>query len=106
MSSSTAVPPNASPPEASPLEDELRTLLVRELHLSDVQPEQIDPTAPLFGTGLGLDSIDALELAVAVHRAYGVQLEPDRAEQRGVLQSIRTLAAFIARAQSTHGSTS
>jgi acyl carrier protein len=89
------------PAEASPLENELRGLIVRELHLSDVHPESIDPTAPLFGAGLGLDSIDALELAVAVHRVYGVQLEPDRAEQRGILQSLRSLAAFIETTRAT-----
>lgn len=94
--------PSLAPPKFDPtqvpvsaLEDDLRTLIVRELNLSDVRPDQIDPTAPLFGTGLGLDSIDALELAVAIHRAYGVKLEPDRSEQRGVLESVRTLAAFI-----------
>jgi acyl carrier protein len=97
VSPSTAVPPNAAQvgAVASPLEHELRALIVRELHLSDVQPDQIDPVAPLFGTGLGLDSIDALELAVAIHRSYGVKLDPDRAEQRDVLKSIRSLAAFI-----------
>lgn len=94
--------PSPAPPKFAPnqvsvsaLEDDLRTLIVRELNLSDVRPDQIDPTAPLFGAGLGLDSIDALELAVAIHRAYGVKLEPDRSEQRGVLESVRTLAAFI-----------
>jgi acyl carrier protein len=87
--------PDALRTAASAFENELRALIVRELQLSDVKPDDIDPTAPLFGTGLGLDSIDALELAVAIHRAYGVKLEPDHAEQRHVLQSIRTLAAFI-----------
>ncbi|HEX2735264.1 MAG TPA: phosphopantetheine-binding protein [Polyangiaceae bacterium] len=82
------------------LEDELKVLIVRELNLADVQPEQIDTSAPLFGAGLGLDSIDALELAVAIQRAYGVQLEPADPEQRGVLESLGSLANFIAKARS------
>jgi acyl carrier protein len=78
-----------------PLEEELKRLIVAELHLTDVTPEQIDPDAPLFGSGLALDSIDALELAMAIHRTYGVQLDPDKPEQRGVLRSVRSLADYI-----------
>lgn len=78
-----------------PLERELAEMIVRELNLEDVVPEQIDADEPLFGQGLGLDSIDALELAMAVQRIYGVRIDPDDAEQRQVMDSIRKLAAYV-----------
>jgi acyl carrier protein len=86
----------------SALENELKQLIISELKLTDVSPDQIEVDAPLFGTGLGLDSIDALELAMAVHRTYGVELDPDKPEEHAALDSVRSLARFIS-AHRAHG---
>jgi acyl carrier protein len=80
----------------SDIEDELKGLIVQTLMLKDVQPQQIDPDAPLFAGGLGLDSIDALELAVEIGRRYKVQIKADDERNREIFRSVRTLAAFIA----------
>ncbi len=79
----------------SPAESALAHLLVDSLNLEGVAPEQIDPEAALFGEGLGLDSIDALELALAISKAYGFQLRSDNDENRRVFGSLRALAAHI-----------
>ena len=76
-------------------ESELAQLLVESLNLEDVDPASIDPEAPLFGDGLGLDSIDALELALAVGKRHGFQLRSDSDENRRVFASLRALAAHI-----------
>lgn len=81
---------------AEALERELSELIVESLGLKDVTAEQIDPTAPLFNEGLGLDSIDALELAMAIHRRWGVKAKSDDAKNRAIFTSVRTLAAFVA----------
>lgn len=79
------------------LEREIAELIVSSTGLEeDVRPEEIDPAAPLFGEGLGLDSIDALEIGVALNRKYGVALTADSEENRRHFQSVRTLAQFIA----------
>ena len=71
----------------SPFELEVARLLVDTLHLDDLQPEEIAPEEPLFGEGLGLDSIDALELALAIHKVYGIQLRAeDNQNQRVTTQ--------------------
>jgi len=77
------------------LEDDLARLIVTALSL-EITPGQIAPEAPLFGTGLGLDSIDALELALAVSKAYGVQLRSDDERNHRIFASLRSLAAHIA----------
>lgn len=72
-------------------EARLARLIVKTLNLEDVEPDEIDPGAPLFGEGLGLDSIDALELALAISQEYGVQMrtEDDKVEQAfGTLSSL------------------
>jgi len=80
----------------SPFELEVASLLVETLNLEDVNPAEIDPDAPLFGEGLGLDSIDALELALAVSTAYGVQLRSDDTENNTrIFASLRALSAHI-----------
>ena len=76
-------------------EIELKNLLVTELQLEDVEANGIDSEDRLFGEGLWLDSIDALELAVAIERKYGVKIQPDDADQRKVFASVRTLANFL-----------
>ncbi|UNK48442.1 phosphopantetheine-binding protein [Lysobacter sp. S4-A87] len=81
--------------EQSPVERELAQLLVESLNLEDVAPEQIEPEAALFGEGLGLDSIDALELALAISKRYGFQLRSDNDENRRIFASLRALAAHI-----------
>ena len=76
-------------------EAELARLLVESLNLEGVEPAGIDPHAPLFGDGLGLDSIDALELALAISKKYGFQLRSDSDENRRIFGSLRALAAHI-----------
>ncbi len=80
------------------LKRELKELLISTLSLEDVTPESIDDAAPLFGAGLGLDSIDALELAVALERKFGVAI-PDENVAKKAFASIDALAAFITAAK-------
>ncbi|MDN3517126.1 phosphopantetheine-binding protein [Aquisalimonas lutea] len=79
----------------SALEREVAELMVENLNLEDTAPEEIEPEAPLFGDGLGLDSIDALELALAVSKRYGFQLRADDPENERIFSSLRQLAAHI-----------
>ena len=78
------------------LEEELKKTIVETLMLDDVKPEDIDSDAPLFVGGLGLDSIDALELAKAVSKNYQVKLLADDEQNRHIFKSVRTLARYIA----------
>ena len=78
------------------LQDEIKALIIRSLNLEDVQPEDIETDAPLFGEGLGLDSIDALELGLALKKAYGITLTAESEEARRVFTSVATLADYIA----------
>ena len=82
-------------PTQTPAEHELAQLLVESLNLEDVEPASIDPDAPLFNTGLGLDSIDALELALAISKKYGFQLRSDNEENRRIFASLRALSAHV-----------
>jgi acyl carrier protein len=77
------------------LEDRLKTLIVETLALEDVPPESIETDAPLFGEGLGLDSIDALELALAIHTEFGVRTQENDERNREYYRSVRSLAGFI-----------
>ncbi|MFS8063446.1 MAG: phosphopantetheine-binding protein [Luteimonas sp.] len=76
-------------------ENDLAQLLVESLNLEGVEPAQIDPEAPLFNAGLGLDSIDALELALAVSKRYGFQLRSDNDENLRIFASLRALSAHV-----------
>jgi acyl carrier protein len=76
-------------------ERELAGLLVESLNLEDVDPAQIDPEAALFNDGLGLDSIDALELALAISKRYGFQLRSDNEDNRRIFGSLRALSAHV-----------
>lgn len=73
---------------------DLKELIVRTLRLEDVSPEDIVDSEPLFGEGLGLDSIDALELVVAIEREYQVEI-PDAEVGRRAFASVNALADFI-----------
>lgn len=74
---------------------ELKSQIIESLNLQDITPEQIDDDAPLFGTGLGLDSIDALELVVMLEKNHAIVIK-DIEEGRPAFRSVRTLADFIA----------
>jgi acyl carrier protein len=79
-----------------PLEQELAQFIIDTLALEDVKAADIDPAAPLFVQGLGLDSIDALELGVGLQKKYGIKLTADAAEVRQHFASVRALAALVA----------
>ena len=76
------------------LKQEIKEMLVRDLKLPGIKPEEIDPAAPLFGEGLGLDSLDAVELVVLVQKNFNVQIA-DMDEGKVAFESINTLADFI-----------
>jgi len=78
------------------LEPEIKELIIGTLSLEDVTPDDIDAEAPLFNEGLGLDSIDALELGLALQKRYGVVLSADSQETRQHFASVRALSAFVA----------
>jgi acyl carrier protein len=79
------------------IEQEIKTIIIESLALEDIGPDDIDAAAPLFGEGLGLDSIDALELGIAIKKKYNVNLSAEDKENRKHFQSVRTLAEFVAR---------
>ena len=89
------IPP--SPPSRDPatVRPELATLITVALNL-DVAPADIDPAAPLYGDGLGLDSIDILEIALVIAKQYGVQLKADSEENHVIFGSLNALAEFVA----------
>jgi acyl carrier protein len=77
------------------LETEIKQLIIDALMLEDIQAADIDSEAPLFIEGLGLDSIDALELAMALQDRFGVQIQDDPDENREIFASVKSLAAFV-----------
>ena len=77
------------------LEQEVKELIIEALQLEDIGVADIDTDAPLFGDGLGLDSIDALELGVALQKKYGISLSGDSDDTRRHFTSVRALAALI-----------
>lgn len=78
------------------LELEIKKLIIDTLGLEDMQPDDIDPQAQLFVDGLGLDSIDALDLGLALQRNYGIHMSADAEETRRHFQSVRSLAELVA----------
>jgi acyl carrier protein len=84
-----------APAGSSDLTDEVAGLIVAALNL-DVAATEIDVDAPLYGAGLGLDSIDILEIALVVSKRYGVQLRADSEENKSIFASLRHLCGYIA----------
>jgi len=78
------------------LEEEVKKVIIEVLQLEDIEPADIETDAPLFGDGLGLDSIDALELGVALQKRYGITLSADSEETRRHFASVRALSSMIA----------
>jgi acyl carrier protein len=79
----------------SETEHDLKKLIIESLKLEDITPEDIDVDEPLFGAGLGLDSIDALELGVAIRKQYGIKFETVNDDVKAHFASVRSLARFI-----------
>ena len=79
----------------TPFESELAQLLVQSLNL-EATPAEIDPQAPLYGEGLGLDSIDVLEIALVISKRYGFQLRSDNEDNVRIFASLRALTAYVA----------
>lgn len=78
-------------------EQELARLIVESLNLEGVKPEEIEPLAPLFNEGLGLDSLDMLELSMAVEQKYGMKLRSDDPDNDKIFASLRSLSEHIQR---------
>ena len=81
--------------DAETLHAELKELIVKTLALEDVTAAEIDTDAPLFGDGLDLDSIDALEIAMVLEERYGVTLDDDSEENQRIFETVRTIANFV-----------
>lgn len=79
----------------SNLENDLKQLIITTLNLEDVSVKDIQSEEPLFGEGLGLDSIDALELGVAIQKTYGIKIDNKRKDLKERFASVSSLAAFI-----------
>lgn len=90
-----SAPAAAATAPAAQVEKELADLFVRALNL-EVAAADINPTAPLFNDGLGLDSIDVLEIALEISHQYGFQLRSDDENNQQIFQSLRSLAAHVA----------
>lgn len=84
------------------LEAELKRLIIDTFELEDLQPEDIVTEAPLFGAGLGLDSIDALELGLALKKTYHIRIDAYSTDLIEHFASVKNLAGFIASQQETH----
>jgi acyl carrier protein len=76
-------------------EAELARLIVESLKLEGVEPADIEPQAPLFGAGLGLDSLDMLELSMSIEQKYGVKLRSDDPDNEKIFGSLRSLALHV-----------
>ncbi len=81
------------------LEQEIKEIIISALDLEDITVDDIDTSAPLFNEGLGLDSIDALELGMALKKKYGVNFKSDKEENKEYFKSVETLAKYIAKSQ-------
>ena len=79
----------------SQLQLEIKHLIIDALGLEDLTPEDIAADQPLFGEGLGLDSVDALELGLAIQKRYGIKIDADAKDTRNHFSSVAALAAFV-----------
>lgn len=77
------------------LKNEIKKVIISSLELEDIKPEDIVDSEPIFGEGLGLDSIDALELGVALKKKFGIKFSADNAENRKHFASVNALAEYI-----------
>lgn len=82
------------------LEQDLKQVIIDTLELEDIHPEDINDDAPLFVDGLGLDSIDALELGMALKKKYSLTLSANKEENKKYFYSVKTIADFIRSSQS------
>ena len=78
------------------IEAKIKELIVSSLDLEDIAPSDIETDAPLFGEGLGLDSIDALELGMAIRKAFGVAFSKNPEENKKIFHSVKSLAEYVA----------
>ena len=84
----------------TPTESELKAMIIEILNLEDISPDDISSEEDLFGnTGLALDSIDALEIGVALQKRYGIKVDSEDKKVRSHFQNVRTLAAYVAQQQ-------
>ena len=83
-------------PDLTELKQELKHLIIEDLSLEDITPEEIEDDAPLFGDGMGLDSLDAVELVVLLQRHYGVQIK-NLEQGRNIFLNLETLAQYISK---------
>jgi acyl carrier protein len=81
--------------EVNDLNKQIKELIINALELEDIKPENIADSEPLFGEGLGLDSIDALELGVALKKKFGVKFSAENADNKKHFASVDALAAYI-----------
>lgn len=77
------------------LEEQIKQIIITSLELEDISPEDIEDNEPLFNEGLGLDSIDALELGMALKRQFNLNLSKDKEENRKYFYSVKTIADFV-----------
>jgi acyl carrier protein len=91
-------------PEGATVPDRIKRLIIDNLHLEGMQPEMIDENAPLFGEGLGLDSVDALELVVAIEKEFGIKIKSNEME-RQAFASVAALSRFVEGRLSPHSLT-
>jgi len=81
------------------LENEIKQMIIDALDLEGITPDDINSAAPLFNDGLGLDSIDALELGLAIRKQFEVRIDTEKDDVRAIFASIQALAAFVAQAR-------
>ena len=95
MAENAELIPNSTAAAVAIVRRELATLIIEALNL-EVAPADIDPAAPLYGEGLGLDSIDILEVALVISKQYGIHLKADSDENHVIFSSLNALSEFVA----------